>query len=553
MFNTPIFTIQRTIADTALGLKIQPVPLTPCVTRKQPDVEAEVSKHDTSDDRDEDPSGGNPGQYGNTSTRQGYRLYAVAIGVCFGALMMSLDISIIGTALPSITSSPGFSSSTNIACSFTFIFLVGSILCGWAPNSSAFIAGRAIAGVGAAGVASNGLTILVTIAPGARKAIFMGMGAVCFAVGLVGGPLLGGAFTERLSWRWCFWINIPFNIVTLAVVSLFFRPQQGRDTKSLSSRIKRGERGVWSSPTVIGLFVGSGLTILLFAIWESRRGPLALIPPTLLRRTLLCTLLFASTHMSSLTIASYYLPVWFQSIQATSPLQSGIRMLPTVLTQIVMTILASSLALHIRYYNPWFFLAPVFMCTSSVLYTTFTPATPAREWIGYQIVQGVGAGLGMQMASLAVQLEMRRSGEEELVPVGIAMVMFVQYLGATVVQVVAGTVLNTGLMGRLGPGGVGLTEGQVGLLLNAGIRDVRGVVQREFPGLVEVIVQAYNEAITRVFFVPVGGAVAGFLLAFGIKWNPIEGAVGGGLAQPRSARTAKAEAKKDGQKGEAKT
>jgi len=75
----------------------------------------------------------------------------------------------------------------------TLVFLVGSILCGWAPTPSAFIAGRAIAGVGAAGVASNGLTILVTIAPPKRKPALMGMGAACFAMGLVAGPLLGGA------------------------------------------------------------------------------------------------------------------------------------------------------------------------------------------------------------------------------------------------------------------------------------------------------------------------------------------------------------------------
>jgi MFS family permease len=75
----------------------------------------------------------------------------------------------------------------------TVIFLVGSILCGWAPNSSAFIAGRAIAGIGAAGVASNGLTILVTIAPLVKRPKFMGLGAACYVIGLVAGPLVGGA------------------------------------------------------------------------------------------------------------------------------------------------------------------------------------------------------------------------------------------------------------------------------------------------------------------------------------------------------------------------
>lgn len=77
--------------------------------------------------------------------------------------------------------------------SFSAVFLVGSIVCGAAPTSSALIVGRAISGLGAGGVASNGLTILVMIAPVRLKQVFVGMGAACFAVGLVLAPVLGGA------------------------------------------------------------------------------------------------------------------------------------------------------------------------------------------------------------------------------------------------------------------------------------------------------------------------------------------------------------------------
>ena len=77
--------------------------------------------------------------------------------------------------------------------SFTFVFLAGSILCGCAPSSGAFIAGRAIAGIGTAGVASNGLTIVVTITPAAKRPLFMGFAGVCFGIGLVMAPLVGGA------------------------------------------------------------------------------------------------------------------------------------------------------------------------------------------------------------------------------------------------------------------------------------------------------------------------------------------------------------------------
>jgi len=76
--------------------------------------------------------------------------------------------------------------------SFSTVFLIGSILCAAAPTSSALITGRAISGLGAGGVASNGLTILVTVAPVKLRQMFVGIGAACFAVGLVLSPVLGG-------------------------------------------------------------------------------------------------------------------------------------------------------------------------------------------------------------------------------------------------------------------------------------------------------------------------------------------------------------------------
>lgn len=151
-----------------------------------------------------------------------------------------------------------------------------------------------------------------------------------------------------------------------------------------------------------------------------------------------------------------------------------------------------------RYYNPWFFLAPVFLCTSSALYTTFTAfSTPPSHWIGYQVIQGFGAGFGMQMSSLAVQLELKDS--PELVPVGIALVIFVQYLGASILQVVAGTVFNSELNSQLMRAELGLSPTQKVLLLEAGLTRMREVTAAHFPQLLEPILESYNAAITRVF------------------------------------------------------
>ncbi len=248
---------------------------------------------------------------------------------------------------------------------FSYIFLIGSLICGFAPTSNTFIIGRAIAGVGAAGVSSNGLTILLTIASDEKKPLFVGLLGGCFGVSLILGPILGGAFTEKLTWRWCFWINLPFGAIASGVVLFFFKPLLSRRRESVIVRIRSLdligcvifvpaifmllfalERGqdVWNSSTIIGLFVGSGVMLILFVAWEGRKGNDAMIPRSVVaRRTVVSAVLFAFCHTGSLMVTSYYLPEWFQVVQGVGPLQSGIRMLPTVISQIIAGLAASAI------------------------------------------------------------------------------------------------------------------------------------------------------------------------------------------------------------------
>jgi hypothetical protein len=105
-----------------------------------------------------------------------------------------------------------------------------------------------------------------------------------------------------------------------------------------------GQVNPWSSATIIGLFVGSGIMMMVFIAWEWYKGDEAMIPrQAVMRRTVVFTCLFAFCHMGSLGLAPYYLPEWFQVVEGVDPLQSGVRMLPTVITQILATMTASRL------------------------------------------------------------------------------------------------------------------------------------------------------------------------------------------------------------------
>ena len=170
-------------------------------------------------------------------------------------------------------------------------------------------------------------------------------------------------------------------------------------------------------------------------------------------------------------------------------------------------------AARARYYNPWFFVGSIFMCIAAGLYTTFTAFdTPSHEWIGFQVLQGLGVGLTMQVSTLILQQELQGS---PLLPIGVSLGLFAQYLGATISQVIAGSIFNTYLRSALRD--AGLSELQIGLLLQSGTAHVRQTTETYFLDLFAQVLEAYNFAITRVYVR--SSPQPPFLLSDGQSWR----------------------------------
>lgn len=192
------------------------------------------------------------------------------------------------------------------------LFEIGSLFCAVAPNMEFLIFGRAFAGVGAAGIFVSVLSIIAQVTRlEQRPALFGTFGAV-FALSSVVGPLLGGAFTDHVSWRWCFYINLPFGAITVITIVLLTpnRPPMGGAEYEGKTALQKwlgldwigsvlalgmvtalllplqwgGNQRPWNDKVVIALFCVFGVLCPAFVYWEWRLGSRAIMRTAMFRR-----------------------------------------------------------------------------------------------------------------------------------------------------------------------------------------------------------------------------------------------------------------------------
>ncbi|KAJ5095006.1 Major facilitator superfamily domain general substrate transporter [Penicillium argentinense] len=346
---------------------------------------------------------------------------------------------------------------------------------------------------------------------------------------------LGGLLTDRVSWRWCFYINIPLGAITGLFIILFFKDAKS-DKKREPDRwrkIKRmdpwgvavfmpaiisillglqwgGTKYPWGDPRIIILFVLFGVFGSIWCVIQFWKQDEATVPPRLLKnRNVFGAVLHAMFLGGSFFVFGYYLPIWFQAIRGESAADSGINNLPMLVSMIVCSAFGGLLVNLLGYYTPLMYVGSALLTIGSGLCTTFQLDTSHAEWIGYQVIIGVGAGVGFQQCINALQTVLPL----EDIPIGIAIITFAQSLSGALFISIAQNVFQNRLVANL-------TQKAPTVNPTAVIQSGAANLAQRFPkDILPGVLHGYNIAVTQTFYVSVATAAMSFLGAGFVEWK----------------------------------
>ena len=373
--------------------------------------------------------------------------------------------------------------------------------------------------------------------PCTNSGIIVGM----YGVSSIAGPLLGGAFADKATWRWCFYINLPIGAVAAACIALFFPEPKSRRKLSMSEpwlqRVDRfdpigtlllipgviclllalqwgGVKYDWDSGRIVALFVLAGLLLLGFCgvqVWKQEN---ATVPPRILRnRTVWASVQYAFGLGGCFFIAIYFIPIWFQAVKGASAVNSGIRNLPMVLSSVLSGLAAGIIVTVQGQYAPWMILGTVCMSVGAGLLSTWEVDSGPGRWIGYQFLLGIGVGLGLQQPVVAVQTVL----DIKDVAVGASLIIFTQSIGGAMFVPVGQTVFTNRLVSSLKEHAPAVDPKSV---LDGG---AAGLGTRFAADVLQGIVLSWNEALTRTFVVAAAMGAFTVIGAAFVEWKSVKG------------------------------
>ncbi|KJK41363.1 DSBA oxidoreductase [Streptomyces variegatus] len=488
----------------------------------------------------------------------------VSIGaLLLGMLLAALDQTIVSTALPTIVSDlGGLDHLSWVVTAYLLaataatplwgklgdqygrkrlfqtaivIFLIGSALCGAAQDMAQLIAFRALQGLGGGGLIVLSMAIVGDLVPPRERGRYQGLFGAVFGATSVLGPLLGGLFTQHLSWRWVFYVNLPVGVVALAVIATVLhlpRKAQRHVIDYLGTFLIAavatclvlvaslgGTTWAWGSWQIVGLAVLGAVLAVGFVAVE-RRAAEPVLPLKLFRvRTFTLAAVISFVVGFAMFGAMTYLPTFLQVVQGISPTMSGVHMLPMVLGLLLASTASGQIVSRTGRWKVFPIAGTGITTLGLLLLHQLDEHSSTAELSGFFFVFGLGLGLVMQVLVLIVQ----NAVPYEDLGVATSGATFFRSIGASFGVAVFGTVFA----GRLGDQ---LTDAFRGAQLPPGVSvgtleaDPRGIAALP-PGLRPQALHAYAVSITDVFLYAAPVALLGFVLAWFLKEDRLRGSV----------------------------
>lgn len=485
----------------------------------------------------------------------------VFLAVVLGMLLAALDQTIVATALPTVVADLGGAghqawvvtsyllASTIVTAivgklgdvfgrkkvfqAAVLLFLIGSVLCGLAQSMGMLVASRALQGLGGGAITVTAVAVIGEVIPLRERGRYQGALGAVFGVTTVIGPLLGGFFTDHLTWRWAFWINVPVAVVVLGIAAVAL-PELARAARPVLDYagivlIGLGAAGLtlatswggttypWASATVIGLFVASAAALIAF-VFAERRAAEPILPIRLFANpvfTVCCVLSFVVgfAMLGALT----FLPTFMQFVDGVSATESGLRTLPMVLGLLVTSLSSGVIVGRTGRYKIFPIAGTAIMALGFVLLSRMDENTSTWEQSLYLLVLGAGIGLSMQVLVLVVQ------NTVDFNDLGVATsgVTFFRTIGSSFGAAIFGSMFANFLDGRL-----------PGAMASSGAPPEAATSPQALHGLpadvAAPIISAYADSLSKVFLFAAPFAVVGFVLALLLKQVPLRDAAASG-------------------------
>ncbi|MER6788204.1 MDR family MFS transporter [Streptomyces sp. NPDC000658] len=488
----------------------------------------------------------------------------VSIGaLLLGMLLAALDQTIVSTALPTIVSDLGgmehlswvvtaYMLASTAATPLwgklgdqygrkrlfqiaIVIFLAGSALCGMAQNMPQLIAFRAVQGLGGGGLMVLSMAIVGDIVPPRDRGRYQGLFGAVFGATSVLGPLLGGLFTEHLSWRWVFYVNLPVGVVALVVIAAVLhipRKSTRRVIDYLGTFLIAsvatclvlvaslgGTTWDWASPQIAALAVLGALLAVAFVAVE-RRAAEPVLPLKLFRvRTFTLSAVISFIVGFAMFGAMTYLPTFLQVVQGVSPTMSGVHMLPMVAGMLLSSTASGQIVSRTGRWKVFPIAGTAVTTVGLLLMHRLDEHSSTAEMSVCFFVFGLGLGLVMQVLVLIVQ----NAVAYEDLGVATSGATFFRSIGASFGVAIFGTVFASRLGDKLADAfrGARLPPGVSVSTLES---DPRGIAALP-SDLRSRVLHAYASSITDVFLYAAPVALLGFVLAWFLREDPLRGSV----------------------------